>query len=163
MCGQVTHAIATICTAEFEIVSRGRSQSRCNYFCAPQDIPHALYGDLMASVTHGPLRWPCICEISPLMRPPLSDRGLICDVFSGTFGIHVSNEEQLRVPRSPGLVKRELEMASHPKSKEDDPHSKRITLDTIEWHRCLQELAKLRQHETSAVSDAATMSNVKLA
>jgi hypothetical protein len=81
----VTHAIATICTAEFEIVSRGRSQSRCNYFCAPQDIPHALYRDLMASVTHGPLRWPCICEISPLMRPPLSDRGLICDVFSGTF------------------------------------------------------------------------------
>jgi hypothetical protein len=54
-------------------------------------------------------------------------------------------------------------MASHPKFKEDDPHSKRITLDTIEWHRCLQELAKLRQHETSAVSDAATMSNVKLA
>jgi hypothetical protein len=54
-------------------------------------------------------------------------------------------------------------MASHPKFKEDDPHSKRITLDTIEWHRRLQELAKLRQHETSAVSDAATMSNVKLA
>jgi hypothetical protein len=41
--------------------------------------------------------------------------------------------------------------------REDDPHSKRIMSDTAEWHRRLEELAKLRQLETSKVSRAGGM------
>jgi hypothetical protein len=45
-------------------------------------------------------------------------------------------------------------MASQLDLREDDPHSKRIVFDTAEWHRCLEELAKLRQFETAKVSRA---------
>jgi hypothetical protein len=38
--------------------------------------------------------------------------------------------------------------------REDDPHSKRIVFDTAEWHRRLEELAKLRQFEIAKVSRA---------
>jgi hypothetical protein len=43
-------------------------------------------------------------------------------------------------------------VTSHLDLKEDDPNSKRIAVDTAEWHRRLEELAKLRQLETSDVS-----------
>jgi hypothetical protein len=48
-------------------------------------------------------------------------------------------------------------MASPSDFREDDPHSKRITFDTAEWHRRLEELAKLRQLETSKMSRASGM------
>jgi hypothetical protein len=48
-------------------------------------------------------------------------------------------------------------MASNVDLREDDLHSKRITFDTAEWHRRLEELAKLRQLETSNVSRADAM------
>jgi hypothetical protein len=38
-------------------------------------------------------------------------------------------------------------MASNLDLGEDDLHAKRITFDTAEWHRRLEELAKLRQPE----------------
>jgi hypothetical protein len=40
-------------------------------------------------------------------------------------------------------------MVSDLDPRENDPHSKRITFDTVEWHRRLEELAKLRQIEIS--------------
>jgi hypothetical protein len=42
-------------------------------------------------------------------------------------------------------------MASQLDPREDDPHSKRVASDTAEWHRRLEELAKLRQLDTSKV------------
>jgi hypothetical protein len=45
-------------------------------------------------------------------------------------------------------------MASNLDLGEDDLHAKRITFDTAEWHRRLEELAKLRQPETSNLSRA---------
>jgi len=57
-----------------------------------------------------------------------------------------------RVSDSRGLVDREKEMTSYLDLREDDPHSKRIIFDTAEWHRRLEELAKLRQLERSDVS-----------
>jgi hypothetical protein len=49
---------------------------------------------------------------------------------------------------------KEEEMNSDLDLREDDLHSKRIMCDTAEWHRRLEELAKLRQLETSNVSRA---------
>jgi hypothetical protein len=43
-------------------------------------------------------------------------------------------------------------MASQLDLREDDPHSKRISFDMAEWHRRLEELARLRQLETFSVS-----------
>jgi hypothetical protein len=53
-----------------------------------------------------------------------------------------------------GFVKRTGKMTFHLDLREDDPHSKRITFDTAEWHRRLEELATLRQLETSPASPA---------
>jgi hypothetical protein len=55
------------------------------------------------------------------------------------------------------LSQREKEMTSDLNLREDDLHSKRITFDTAEWYRRLEELAKLRQLETSNVSRADDM------
>jgi hypothetical protein len=43
-------------------------------------------------------------------------------------------------------------MTLDPDLREDDPHFKRIIFDTAEWHRRLEELAKLRQVEASNAS-----------
>jgi hypothetical protein len=52
-------------------------------------------------------------------------------------------------------------MTSDLNLREDDLHSKRITFDTAEWYRRLEELAKLRQLETSDASRANDMTPMR--